>query len=90
MEDTGIIMGSTAIVISEYNLLELEVISNCSNYKCLVIYTYYLHTPTKNVRCDLAGECLTLFLYSALKANWFSGFPSGILYHLNQLMVDSR
>lgn len=32
----------------------------------------------------------TLFLNSPLNANWFSGFPSGILYILNQSTVASR
>lgn len=33
---------------------------------------------------------LTLFLNSPLKANWFSGFPSGTLYILNQSSVACR
>lgn len=32
----------------------------------------------------------TLSLNSPLKANWFSGFPSGTLYRLNQSTVASR
>lgn len=33
---------------------------------------------------------VTLSLKSPLKANWFSGFPSGTLYRLNQSTVASR
>lgn len=32
----------------------------------------------------------TLSLNSPLKANWFSGFPSGTLYLLNQSTVASK
>lgn len=40
--------------------------------------------------CEYNFERFTLSLNSPLKANWFSGFPSGTLYLLNQSTVASR
>lgn len=62
-------------------------------YSISIVYSLK-HVPTfskiQQKYCEQKFRRCTLSLNSPLKANWFSGFPSGTLYLLNQSTVASR